>query len=474
MRRFPRDLLLKGIALQMARETHNRTSSSSTPEEALLSPVREGYLFQIAGICVTYCNNHRSTPVDDQAIANLGNDFHAMRPPEFDDPLSDSTWQKIWSRISYLQMPFQLSQPEPLARSLCLFGDDPRFGPPLFDDGWWSEKLGVTLSQFLKIALIVHEIARASGGSFPRQALLAEEFELVFDPVSPSRVLQVVDAWLARPIDDLVRLGRKNMKAVDDLWSFNPLYERPIVILEDGMYVTPSPRALVQRLAPQGLYFIVRDALDADANPKEFQRFTSELGVRFQQYVGRQLGLLEHATVHPEISYASGQKSVDYIVETPEVLVLVEVKSVSPSADTRYGVFPEGGDIDQKLNKACRQISRTAELIREGHPDLPPSNGRSLHGLVVTREEYFNLPISAITNVIKPASVPTTVVSSQKLDHVLAALSKESACGSLLLQALAPNTDTIKTDLNPLPTDTNPLLREIRDQWWESVRSLPS
>ena len=212
VRRFPRDALLKGIALQMASETQNRASSPTAPDEALWSPVREGYLFQIAGICVTYSNNHRSTSVDDQAIANLVNDFHAMRPPEFDDPLSDSTWQKIWSRISYLQMPFQLSQAEPLARSLCLFGDDPRFGPPLFDDDWWSEKLGVTLFQFLKIALIVHEIATASGGSFPREALLGEESELVFEPVPPSRVLQVVDAWLARPVDHLVRLGRKHMK----------------------------------------------------------------------------------------------------------------------------------------------------------------------------------------------------------------------------------------------------------------------
>ena len=175
-----------------------------------------------------------------------------------------------------------------------------------------------------------------------------------------------------------------------------------------------------------------------------------------------------------KVTHAPGQNSVDYIVETPEVLVLTEVKSVSPSPETRYGVFHDGGDIDQKLNKACRQISRTAELIRGGHPDLPPSNGRPLRGLVVTREEYFNLPITAITNVIKPASIPTTVISSQKLEHVLAGLSKESSCGSLLLQTLAPDTDTIKTDLAPLPTDTNPLLSEIRDQWWESVRSLPS
>ena len=41
----------------------------------------------------------------------------------------------------------------------------------------------------------------------------------------------------------------------------------------------------MQRLAPQGLYFIVRDDLDADANPKEFQNFTSELGGKLHRWL---------------------------------------------------------------------------------------------------------------------------------------------------------------------------------------------
>ena len=436
-----------------------------------MSPVREGYLFQIAGICVAWCNNHRRAQVDDQAIASLVNDFHSMRPPEIDDPRRDRTWQKIWSRIAFLQMPFQQDGPEPLERSLCLFGDDPTYGQPLFEEGWWIEKLGTPLPQFLKIALMIHEIAIASGGVLPRQSLLTEDWAPAFDPVTPTQALQVVDSWLARPIEDLARLGQERMTSIEDLWSFNPLYERPIIILGDGTYVVPSPRALMQRLAPQGLYFIVRDALDADANDEAFQRFTSALGVRFQRYVGEQLDLLEYATVHREAIYAPGQRSVDYIIETPEVLVLVEVKSVSPNLDTKYGVFPEGGDLDRNLKKACGQISRTAELIQEGHPELPTQSGQPLRGLVVTREEYFNLGISALTEVIRPASVPTTVVSSRQLENALSGLSKDPACGSLLLNALASDIGTIKTALEPLLANTNPLLEKTGSRWLESVTS---
>ena len=31
--------------------------------------------------------------------------------------------------------------------------------------------------------------------------------------------------------------------------------------------------------------------------------------------------------------------------------------------------------MDRKINHACEQITRTAELIQQGHPDLPPLDG---------------------------------------------------------------------------------------------------
>ena len=477
VRRFPRDELLRGIAGIAAGETRARNSSFMEGDEATRSAIYEGYLFQVAGICVTHCNNHRRAPVTKEAINDLVNRCLHTWDPELEGPASDIAWQRDLSRIAYLQMPFQMSRAEPLTRTLCLFGSDLRFGPPLFDDDWWNAELGVTISQFLKIAFGMYAAAIHNDGAISRKTLLADNVRPVFEPVSPARGLRAVDSWLARPIGELARVGRKNAPSIDDLWRFNPLYEYPIAIMDDHTYVISSPRALLQRLGPQGLYFIVRDALDADANPKQFREFTKVLGIRFQHYVGEQLGLLHHATIHPETTYDSGKKTVDYIVETPQVLVLVEAKSVSPNVHTRSGVFPSGGDFDRNLNRACDQISRTAGLIRRGHPDLPTPDGRPLRGLIITREDYFNLPMPYIGDMINPASEPTTVVSSHQLEYVLSGLSNDLACGSLLLEALASDTNRIKTHLDPLPTGENPLLKKVWDRWSEEIGlplSLPS
>ena len=256
-----------------------------------------------------------------------------------------------------------------------------------------------------------------------------------------------------------------NRPSPGDLWTFNPLYERPIIFMNDDTYVVPSPRTVLHRIAPQGLYFLVLDAMDGDQNPNEFRGFTAKLGLRFQAYVGEQLRLLKHATVHPEITYDSSQQSVDYIIETPDVLVLVEVKSVAPDIWTRSGVFPDGGDVDRKINRACQQITRTAELILRNHPDLPKLEGRPMRGLVVTREDYFNLSLFPVTEVATPASIPTTVVSSQQLEFVVSGLSDDVVCGSSLLGALASDTNRIKTDLEPLPGGINPLAEKVVKRW---------
>ena len=468
VRRFPRDHLLTGIAIMAARQTTQRESPSATLEEQKMSVIREGYLFLIAGICVRYCNNHRTARVDDQALRDLVEGCYNIWPPELDEPRSDKTWHRVLSRIAYLQMPFQQPPLDPLIRTLCLFGDDSRFGPPLFDGTWWEETLGVTLPQFLKIGFGMYVTATSLDGNIPRRYLLSGGLTPVFDPVSPIRWLRAVDTWLARPIGELAESTRVHPSTADDLWTFNPLFERPIVLMEDGTYVTPSPRALLQRLGPQGMYFLALKALDADNHPKAFQKFTSALGVRYQNYIGEQLRLLQHATLHPEITYGSSQRSVDFIVETPEVLVLVEAKSVAPDTKTRSGVFPQGGGFD-RINHACTQISRTAKLIKDGHPRLPALESRPVRGLVVTREEHFSLPMPFITDLVKPATVPTTVVSSQQLEHILAGLSNDPACGQSLLEALASNTNQIQPYPGPLPAATNPLLKEIKDQWWASV-----
>ena len=194
--------------------------------------------------------------------------------------------------------------------------------------------------------------------------------------MEPARAVRVIDRWLASPLDHLTQISRDQTATPGDLWTFNPLYERPIVIMKDDTYVIPSPRTVLQRIAPQGLYFLARDAMDADQNPNDFRGFTAKLGLRYQTYIGEQLRLLKHARVHSEITYGSSQQSVDYIIETPEVLVLVEVKSVAPDIWTRSGVFPDGGDVDRKINRGL-PADHPHRRIDPPKPPGPAQTGRS-------------------------------------------------------------------------------------------------
>ena len=465
VRRYPRDELLRGIARSTAQELLAMGPSPDVATEKF-AMIREGMLFQIAGICVTSCNNHRRARVDGEAIEELVNGYHKLWYPELDGQQSGDTWQRILARLAYVQMPYQPSPWMSLMRTLCLLGDDLQLGPPVFDSCRWVDILGVTLPQYLRIGFGMYAAAIHNGGSIPRRSLLSDQFAPTLQPVPARRALEAVDSWLADPVDKLARLGREHSRSAGDLWAYNPLYERPIVTVDDETYVIPSPRAVLQRLAPQGLYFVARDAVDADTDPAAFQAFASRLGKRFEGYIGRQLGLLAHAEIHREITYGSAQKSVDYIIETPEVLVLLEAKSVSPTAATRSGIFPNSGDMSRGINRACEQITRTATLIVEGHPSFPDQKGRPIRALVVTREQYFNLPFHFLTDVVKPASVPTTIVSADQLECVLTpTLINDKRCGALLLDALSTETTPIKTSLDPLEMGMNPLLSEMGAAW---------
>ena len=198
-----------------------------------------------------------------------------------------------------------------------------------------------------------------------------------------------------------------------------------------------------------------------------FRAFANALAHRFERYVGEQLRFIRHAELHSEIVYDDDQKSVDYIIETPEVLVLVEVESVAPNIQARAGMFPESVEIRKKIKRAGLQIATSAALIEGGHPAFPVLNGRKIRGLVVTREHYFNLQMPFMGRAIKPESVPTTVVSSQQLEDVIPTLSDDVNCGASLLGALASDPRVVKTSLDPLPLGRNRLLGEIGDPWFD-------
>ena len=469
VRRYPRDELLCGIGRRASQEAGARYPNTGT-DDGKLALVRQGYLLLLAGICVTRCNNHRRTRVTDRAVDGLVNDLFNVWDSGPDAPESTNALQRSLSRTSYVQMPFQNEPWPPLMRTLCLYGDDPRFGPPAITKTQWHEIVGVSVEQFLQIGFLMFVAAMQNGGAIDRTVFDPQRFDQIVPPLTTAEVLETADLWLSKPVADLTALGRANSRDKSDLWGFNPFFEYPIALLENGTYVMPSPLGVLQRLSPQGVFFIVRDATETGEKSSQIgmtlRHFSDALGKRFERYVGEQLTLLQHITLHPEITYDRGQKkSVDYIVETPEAIVLVEVKSTPPDIATRSGIDLDSGKMGQMLTKACSQITRSAEMIEQGHPKFPNRAGRPMRGLILTREQFYNLPLAFIGNTKLTAKVPTSVWSSQQLEHAIPTLINDPGCGARLLESLASATDRLQTTTEPLTPTLNPLLSDLWEQW---------
>ncbi len=463
VRQYPRDELLLGIGQTASRLAQAR--QSARPDDQL-SSIWEGCLLLLAGVGVTRCNNHRNETVTPWAVEGPVRELLNVSDRGLDGPNPDGALQRSLSRTMYLQMPFQNEPWPPMMRTLCLFGDDLRFGEPAIDRAAWHDIVGVSVGQFLQIGFLMYAAAIRNDGTIDRTVFDPGRFDPIVAPLTIGEALEIADEWLTKPVGDLAALGRARLVDEDDLWGYNPFFEHPIALLDGGAYVMPSPLGVLQRLSPQGVFFIIVDAINSGRLSTTVRDFSDALGVRFERYIGVQLEQLKHIELHREIAYDKGQKkSVDYIIETPEALVLVEVKSRPPDAAARAGVDLDHGKMQELFRKACDQIDRTVEQITQGNPKFPPHHGRALRGLIITREQYYNLPVLLIGGMMPIASVPTTVWSSQVLEHATASLIEDQDCGKRLLEALAPDTDRLYTTTDPLTLGHNPLLKGLWDQW---------
>lgn len=142
-------------------------------------------------------------------------------------------------------------------------------------------------------------------------------------------------------------------------YTFNPLLDRPVVAGLHQQKVIPVPALLDKKISPLGIWYA---GFDRWGNT-----FATEVGDLFEQYVGRHLDLIPDAVVHPEIVYGrENRRSVDWIVVTKALVVLVEVKSTRPTDPIRMGSAEVWDTFSGKFGKAYQQIETTNSLINAG------------------------------------------------------------------------------------------------------------
>ncbi len=275
--------------------------------------------------------------------------------------------------------------------------------------------------------------------------------------------MAIIDKHFAATAKEHSQWGLEWQHKEREKWSPNPLQRKPIVSAGDELII-PSPHLLINRITPNGLYFIGIEAFKAT--------FTDALGKVFEQYVGDQLRELPGAEVHSEIAYGShNEKSCDYIVVFAQGVVLVEVKTARPILDFRTGEDNGFADAKKKLCHARDQLNKTEKLIVECHPAFNHIPKDRPHvRLVVTLEPFFLRQTLAHEAIFGEDPVP--VASAHDLEAVVGTLTGHSDAGQRMLTALTPRSDLpadlldAMDGLEPVP---NSIISDAWDRWavWE-------
>ncbi len=160
--------------------------------------------------------------------------------------------------------------------------------------------------------------------------------------------------------------------------------QRPIIRFDSELYLAPLP-ALMFRQAGEGLIRFCRQF-----DPV----FGEEIGKSFEQYVDVVIRTTRAASAvfgADEVAEHSPGRSCDFVVETPDCVVLIECKAVSLAARilTEKSLRQDGSTT--QIVEGIDQVVSTAEAIQSGRLSrLIQDDGRPILPIVLT---YGEIPM---------------------------------------------------------------------------------
>lgn len=353
-------------------------SMLSAPPWAIATIARESILFG---------NDYRRSFVDDDALVAIFNAHNSI----YEDLVEDSA-APFLIRMSYEQFPYQESYYEEVCRSHAMLVEGAReISTEVLSEEAWITVLGAPLEQVVGATFFLHIAATLHAGRIEASWLARDDLQTLYD-AWPKSVIEHRLSELTYTFDEFRSAYREAHDAAGLLppglerYSFNPLVQRPFVRLPDGRILAPQPRLILRTVSPGALYYACISTLG--------EKFGTTLGHLTQHYVGKQLRSIEAGlAVYPEIAYRQGRQelaSVDWFVDLPSVLVLVEVKSA------RFGLLERAGfgrykeKVASLLNKASSQVKKTADAIDQGLPEFAHlSRDKPRIAIIVTGEPYY-------------------------------------------------------------------------------------
>ncbi|MFE5795790.1 hypothetical protein ACFQ8C_24895 [Streptomyces sp. NPDC056503] len=373
-------------------------------------------------------------------------------------------------RVAGQQFTWQEDDFSELARSVAMLAQTAPTKPlAVLTDGWAQDLLGCPLADYAGLGMLLYTAATMREGRFDLAWLPENELAYFETLASRSAIQAVLERHFAtEAAEERGRFEAGLMTSDPRLRRYtpNPLRSRPLVRGYGCDYLIPVTSAVLGKVSPMGLFYTGNEHYKGK-DDETFLAFTRDLAELFEQYVGRHLRLLPGAEVIPEIRYGKGggKKSVDWIVVLPGLVLLVEVKSVRPTAGLRLGPQQEFGDeLVTKLGKAIeKQIPNTAKLIRDRDPQFSHiPHDRPMFGLAITMEPYHFANTPGFRETLPATDIPTLVASVSELEDAVV------ATGPSLEQALLAEIEQPMNEGWSLRSiaDGRPVINTILEEAW--------
>lgn len=422
-RRYDRDGLLRLLS------ELSRNWEGSTHDER--GRPRPFFPWDIAGIAATTLQwgtpgGHVPTPED--VLALCTKHLNLEHPGECEDDFATKTVL----RLLYQQIPYQRSaKMASWARPVALFeqtafpGD---YKPEAMASGWDADLLGCSVGVWSSVGFALHSAAVHQGSRYPfgwepgiAAALSALGGEAVFDAVVRRGFSTELSDFRQTRRDITAKYpGSPGQQFVREPFAYNPIHTSPLIGGIDGLFLSPCVPAIEVRSTVYGVAY--------EGIERWGEAFTHDVGQLFEQYVGRNLRLVDGAKVVHEIEYGprkSRLKSVDWFVVLPGVVLLIECKAMLPRRDMQEGI----GSLDEmhaRLEKPLKQINRSVAAVQAQSEDMKviPAD-RPMVGLVVTLGNFDLANWPDVRALFTTATVPTAFIGIDLLEQIVTAPAAE-------------------------------------------------
>ncbi|QIS45543.1 hypothetical protein [Clavibacter capsici] len=326
-------------------------------------------------------------------------------------------------RLMAEQFSWQTDVLSSFARTLLLFSPDAPWpdGKParVMTESWFEKCFGVDLETYAAAVFIAYAAASANEGRIDLGWVGRAPIKDIFSDFPVDALTSTIRNHL---FSDTASVKQENREAESRAgasmlkYAFNPLINRPFISNGPSHALTPSPRAVVNKVSPNAIFYTAMKALGDD--------FAADLGHVFEAYIGRQLKSLPACTIEGEVAYTVGKTrfdSIDWFMQLDDVIVFVECKAVRPTEPVRLGRPQYAEHLQRQVGKGIEQLNRTNhdfDIITAVNKKL--NSGLPRIGLVVTAEDHYGIGLPPVRASLPLAQIPTVIISARELEQLVA------------------------------------------------------